>query len=77
MMNFSETLRMLTREKEQLADTVKFLESEIKNADNILLEKEKDLNAMKTEKEREVCRCLFCVSGHCKVQTEIKVIVDI
>ena len=46
---------MLTREKEQLADSVKFLENEIRNADNTLLEKEKDLNAIKTEKEREVC----------------------
>ena len=46
---------MLTREKEQLADTVKFLENEIRNADNIMSEKERDLNAMKTEKEREVC----------------------
>ena len=70
IMNVSEILRMLTREKEQLADTVKFLESEIKNADNILLEKEKDLNAMKTEKEREVCRCLFCMSSivSCKLK---------
>ena len=46
---------MLTREKEQLADSVKFLESELKNADSNLLEKEKELNAIKAEKEREVC----------------------
>ena len=47
--------RMLSREKEKLEDTVKFLEGELKNADENLLEKEKELNGMKTEKEREVC----------------------
>lgn len=45
---------MLSREKEKLEDTVKFLESELKNADEGLMEKEKELNAIKTEKEREV-----------------------
>ena len=55
---------MMTREKEQLADTVKFLESEIKNADNILLDKERELNALKTEKEREVCGAFLVAVCH-------------
>ena len=45
---------MISREKEQLLDSVEFLQQEIKNTDSNLLGKEKELQKIKLEKELQV-----------------------
>ena len=46
--------RMITSEKVKLVDSVEFLQQEIQKADANLLEKEKELQSIKSEKEVQV-----------------------
>ena len=51
---FHHFSRMISREKDQLLDSVEFLQQEIKNTDSNLLGKEKELQKIKLEKELQV-----------------------
>lgn len=46
---------MTTKEKEQLLDSVEFLQQEVKDADSKLLSKEAKMLSLQQEKELKVC----------------------